>query len=76
MATQIVDALIHVDQNLEKWQRDVLEDHIRLQEGVIATGTSDKTPHLMLVEYNPVRTHPRYFLAMIERHGYHAERVG
>ena len=76
MATQIADAVLHIDEALEKWQRDVLDDHMRLQDGVIALGTNDDRPHMMIVQYNPERTDPVSFIRMVERHGYHAERIG
>lgn len=76
MATHISDAILHIDEPLEKWQRDILEDHMRLQDGVISTGYNDNDTHLMLIEYNPECGHPTSYLHMVERHGYHAERVG
>ena len=76
MTTQICDALLHIDETLENWQYDVLEDHLRIQEGVIATGHSRSSPHLMFIEYDPDSAKPANFLRMVERHGYHAERIG
>ena len=76
MATQIADVLLHIDETLEDWQNQILDDHMRLQDGVIASGHISVTPHLMLVEYNPECASAMSLLRMIERHGYHAERVG
>ncbi|MDH5473333.1 MAG: ATP-binding protein [Gammaproteobacteria bacterium] len=76
MATQIADAILHIDESLENWQRDVLNDHMRLQDGVISSGQNDNNPHLMIVQYDPGCTDPLNFIHMIQRHGYHAARVG
>jgi len=76
MAAKISDVMLHIDEELEKWQRVMLEEHMRAQLGVIALGYHDEVPHLMLVEYDPYISHPLDFLRLVARHGYHAERVG
>ena len=76
MTTHIADAIIHIDETLDKWQRDILDDHMRLNDGVISTGYNNDNPHLMIIEYNPEHTDPVHFIHMVERHGYHAERIG
>jgi hypothetical protein len=76
MATQRANTIIHIDESLEKWQRDVLDEHLRLQAGVIASKHNDDRPHLLFIENNPERTDPESFIRMVERHGYHAERIG
>jgi len=76
MKTQIADAILHINESLEQWQRDVLDDHMRMQRGVIAAGHNNDVPHLMIIEYNPDRANPIKFVQMVERHGYHAERIG
>ena len=76
MAARISDVMIHIDEDLQEWQRVMLEAHMRAQEGVIALGYHDYSPHLMLLEYDPYISHPMDFLRLVARHGYHAERVG
>ena len=75
MAIKIADAILHIDETLEDWQRDVLDDHMRLQQGVIATGYNKDKPHLMIIEYNPDNANPVNFIYTVKRHGYHAERI-
>ena len=75
MATRVTDTILHIDESLEKWQRSILDEHLHLQDGLISTGYKDDASHLMIIAYNPERAHPLNFLHMIERHGYHAERV-
>lgn len=75
MTEQLSDAILHIDESLHSWQREVLEKHMRMQRGVISSGHSDRVPSLMIVEYNPQRNNPMSFIQMIERHGFHAERT-
>ncbi|HEY9053000.1 MAG TPA: hypothetical protein VIQ03_15725 [Gammaproteobacteria bacterium] len=76
MNIKIADATLHINENLEKWQRNVLADHMRMQTGVIAIGYHDEKPHLMTIGFNLDCTNPMNFIHMIERHGYHAKRIG
>ena len=75
MTAQLSDAILHIDEPLKNWQRDILEKHMRMQQGVISSGHSYKVPSLMIVEYDPDCNDPVSFINMIERHGYHAERT-
>ncbi|MCW8956028.1 MAG: hypothetical protein OQL09_04035 [Gammaproteobacteria bacterium] len=76
MDIQLTDVMIRIDEDLEEWQRNILEDHMRMQQGVIAFGYNSRHPHLIMVGYQPEQTSAKYFLRMVERHGYHAARVG
>ena len=76
MAAKISDVMLHIDENLQKWQRTMLEEHMRAQPGVIALGYHDDKPHLMMVGYDPYISHPSDFLRVVARHGFHAERIG
>jgi len=76
MKTHIADTVIHIVESLGEKQYDVLNTHMRMQDGVISVGHNSDTPHLMLVEYNPEHTNPVKFIRMVQRHGYHAERIG
>lgn len=75
MAGKIADAILHIDDALEDWQRSVLEDHMRLQEGVISSGCCNNNPHLMIIEYDTSCTSPINFIYTVKRHGYRAERI-
>ena len=76
MTHQIADAILHIDETLEDWQREVLNDHMQLHEGIVASGYNKDNPHLMIIEYNPDYTNPKTFIHMVERHCYHVERIG
>jgi len=47
------DFIIHVDESLTREQLDRLEDAVRENACAASAGVHDKTPHLMLVAYNP-----------------------
>lgn len=77
MATRITDTVLHIDESLETWQRSILNEHLHLQDGVIGTGyPGDSASHIMVIAYNPERAKPINFIHMVERHGFHAERIG
>ncbi len=75
MNAKIADVTLHINEHLEQWQRNVLTDHLRMQSGVITIDCNDKKPHLMTVGFNLNCAHPMNFIRMIERHGYHAQRI-
>lgn len=76
MNAEIADVTLHINEHLEQWQRNVLTDHLRMQAGVITIGYYDEKPHLMTVGFDRNSAHPINFIRMIERHGYHAQRIG
>ena len=76
MATRVTATVLHIDETLEQWQRNILDEHLHLQDAVIGTGYNNDKSHLMIIAYNPQRAHPKRFISMVERHGYHAERIG
>ena len=76
MDIQMIDVMVHIDEDLNKAQRNMLEKHMRMQDGVIALGYHDERPHLMIVEYNPECTSSSNILHLVKRHGYHAELIG
>lgn len=76
MDIQMVDVMVHIDEDLDKVQRSMLEGHMRLQEGVIAVAYYDERPHLMIVEYDLGCTNSSNILHTVQQHGYHAELIG
>ena len=75
MDIQMTDVMIRIEEDLDEWQRNILEDHMRMQDGVIGIGYNASDPHIMMVGYQPEQTSAKHFLRMVERHGYHATRV-
>jgi hypothetical protein len=49
---------------------------MRSIDGVISPGFSPRTPHLMIVTYNPDRIPTGMLLQEVQRRGYHAQHCG
>jgi hypothetical protein len=76
MDISMVDVLLHIDEDLDKSQRNSLENYMRDQQGVIGLGYQDQRPHLMVIEYNPDQTSSIQLLRSVTAKGLHAELVG
>lgn len=72
----ITDVVLHVDETLDAQGRHALEDEMRGIDGVISPGFSPRTPHLMIVTYNPDRIPTGMLLQEVQRRGYHAQHCG
>jgi len=69
----INDVVLHVNETLDERARHELEDKMRAIDGVISPGFNDRTPHLMIVAYNPDRIGTGELLNAVSRQGYHAQ---
>jgi len=76
MDIPMTDVMLHIDEDLNKSQRNSLEDYMRDQRGVIGLGYHDQRPHLMVVEYNPDMTTSLQLLRSVTARGLHAELIG
>lgn len=76
MRISIADIIIHIDESLPRGQVDKIEDAIRQNTCVISASAHDKTPHLMLVAYNPDCTTSKEVLDSVTKQGVHAESSG
>ena len=72
----LVDLLVHVNEPLESAERNALEEELRKCEGVIAPRFNEKTPHLLLVAYDPQAVDSRSLLDRVRLSGYAAQLVG
>lgn len=73
---KLSDVTIHVDETMDSGAREKLEAELRTQEGVISVHTSEKTPHLLVVTYDPEHTRSREILNVIMSEHLHAELIG
>jgi len=73
---KLSDVTIHVDETMDSGARERLEADLRTQEGVVSVHTSDKTPHLVVVTYDPDHTRSREILNTIMSEHLHAELIG
>lgn len=76
MDIQLTDVTIHIDENLEQPQRAAIEEELRSLRGVVSVRNSDRTPHLVMVEYNPTTLNSARLLEVVKGKGVHAEMIG
>ncbi|MCU7835731.1 MAG: ATP-binding protein [gamma proteobacterium symbiont of Taylorina sp.] len=75
MDIKLVDITLHVDENLSAEQRETLEESLRALDGVISVHTSEKTPHLIIVGYNPDIIDHNGILKRVTDQGAHAKVI-
>ncbi len=74
--TDLVDIIVHVDENIDHDHREALTDKVRGVSGVVAVRLDDDKPHLMIVEYDPDAIKAIEVLNCVKEDGVHAELVG
>ena len=76
MDIKISDVTLHIDESISHEEREKFRDVLLKMDGVMAADSNDKTPHLMLIEYNPDIIEAVEFVHSAKRRGMHAELVG
>lgn len=76
MNNGIVDVTVHIDESLDTSLRAQLADTLRTVRGVASASIREKTPHLMVVEFDPEQLGTRDILDAVTRNGVHAELIG
>jgi len=76
MNDDMVDLMIHVDELLSPDSIESVRDVLFSQQGVMAAACNIKTPHLIVVEYDPGRANSLQLLQSVTRQGLHARLVG
>ncbi|MCK5877171.1 MAG: hypothetical protein KAG43_06010 [Candidatus Marithrix sp.] len=71
---QTTDIMLHIDEQLESKQQQILENDVRKLEGVIAPRFN--RPHLFLVSYNPEKVKSLELLNFVTARGYNCQLVG
>ena len=72
----MVDVTIHIDESLAHDKIENIRDSLLARNGVAAASFHDKTPHLIVVEYDPQAINSSSLLSTVTSQGYHAELVG
>jgi hypothetical protein len=72
----MTDVTFHLDETLGHDKREALRDALLVHEGILAAASQDKTPHLMIIEYNPDKIDPMGIKKLIEENHVHTERLG
>lgn len=70
------DVTFHLDETLGHNERESIRDKLLAQDGILSADANDKTPHLMIVVYDPDKTDPENILEVLSHSGVHAERLG
>ncbi len=72
----LVDVTVHVDEALDKETRAKLENDLRSQDGVISVHSSEHTPHLIVVTYDPDHASSKQILKVVLSEHLHGELIG
>ena len=72
----LADVTIHVDESMDKAARAKLEKDLRSQDGVISVRTSEQTPHLVVVTYDPDHASSKGLLKVVVGEQLHGELIG
>lgn len=70
------DVMLHVDESLDEQARERVKDSLRDMTGIASVRSTEHTPHLFVVEYDPTTVKSSDILHRVTGAGLHAELVG
>jgi len=76
MSNGMVDVTVHIDETLDSMLRGQIADRLRTIKGVMNASIREKTPHLMVVEFDPEQLGTRDILDAVTGSGVRAELIG
>jgi len=76
MSEHIADVVLHIDEHLSSDEIHSMEKELSQTDGVYSACVHERTPHLMVVDYDPMQTHSTFLLQNVQNHGLHAELIG
>ena len=76
MNTKMADVTIHIDEETSSDDMETLRDNLLKKNGVLAADYNNKTPHLMVVEYNPDVVNSAELLSVVGKLNFHGELIG
>ncbi len=76
MNINLADVTVHVDETLDASRYVAIESDLRKLDGIVSVARQEKTPHLIIIQYNPAKVHARDVLNHVSSQGVHAELVG
>ena len=76
MSEYIANVVVHIDEKLSPDEIHSMEKDISLEGGVYCACVHERTPHLMVVDYDPLETQSLALLHNVQSHGLHAELIG
>lgn len=75
-AINLTDVTVHIDETLDSEARAKVEQALRSLDGVISVHASEKTPHLIVVTYDPDHARSKEILGHVLGEHLHAELIG
>lgn len=76
VANQIVDVILHIDEDTSHDDRERLRSKILGIAGIVAAAYHDEKPHLMVIAYDPNVVSSSAFVKAAQENGLHSELVG
>ncbi len=72
---QSSNIVIHINESLDRENREVLTGKMCRFEGVVSADVKEKCPHLMIVGYDPEETKPIDVIMSVRDTGVHAQLI-
>lgn len=76
MPTHNANVVVHIDELLSAKQLEDVEKELSDVTGVVSACVHERTPHLLVVDYDPHSVHSAALLGHIKDRGLHAELIG
>ncbi len=76
MISYDANAVVHINESLSADEIHSIERKLAGVSGVVSACTHVKTPHLMVVDYDPRALQARQLVQHIKREGLHAALIG
>lgn len=70
------NAVVHINESLSADQIHDIERNLAELRGIVSACAHVKTPHLLVVDYDPQTLHSMELLRHIENNGLHAALIG
>jgi hypothetical protein len=70
------NAVVHINESLSDDQIHDIEKNLSGVKGIVSACTHIKTPHLMVVDYDPQTIDSRGLLSHFQSSGVHASLIG
>ena len=70
------DIVIHIDETLDDGRIHRLEKDLGAEPGVLSACCHERTPHLMVVDFDGDRVRPSDIVQSVRSRGLHAEMLG
>jgi hypothetical protein len=76
MSTYNVNVVVHIDESLSANQLHDMGKDLSDVTGVVSACVHERTPHLLVVDYDPLSVHSGALLDHLKGSGLHAELIG